>query len=86
MRWREKTHPPHRFRTQSSVDLDWCSHIDDFKVRHLQWKQIVRTETDVGILCYRVLIALGGKCDIAAVGEEHAVFLHGARDDLRRGS
>src|ERR1017187_9550434 len=64
---------------------DWRSHIDDFKVGYLQVEQIVGAKTHVGVLCLRVLVALRGEGDIAAVGEEHAVFLQGAREDLSRG-
>ena len=38
-------------------------------------------EAHVGVLDRGVLIALRGEGDVAAVGEEHAVFLHGTGDD-----
>ena len=42
-------------------------------------------KAEVGVLCFGVRIALRGEGDVAAVGEEHAVFLHGSGDDLRGG-
>src|ERR1017187_2083953 len=39
-------------------------------------------EIEVGVLCCGVCIALCCEGNVAAIGEEHAVFLHGSRDDL----
>src|SRR5438034_4285959 len=58
--------------------------IYNFKIRYFQRSQFVRAEIKVGVFCCRVGIALRSKGDISSVGQQHAVLLHGARDDLRR--
>ncbi len=54
---------PHAVISQT----DWGSHIDNLKIRYLYIRQIASTKVHVGILCFRICVALRSKCNIAAV-------------------
>jgi hypothetical protein len=62
--------------------MDWRSSIDDFKVRNFQCSQRVGIEIKVCVLYFCISVVLCCEGDVARVRQEHAVFLHGSRDDL----
>jgi hypothetical protein len=63
---------------------DWHASIDNLKVSYLERLQLMSTELEIGVLCCSVGIALRSESNIASIGQEPAVFLHGTGDKARR--